>query len=606
MSRKWLKQFPSTKQKPRRARQRTFRPQVEALEARLVPTQFFEAETALLGGIGPYFDGGAINNYPRVEDITDSGHGNYDGTGYVNLAYSDDSTITWDNVPEDQAGDYTLAFRYSMNTYYTGMFIPARPMGLMVNDTVITRALDFEATGDSTKGGDPWAVFDDLRITVHLNAGVNTIELFATDLAATGANPHLDSFTITPVDAGVLPAAPTSLTASAGVGNVDLSWQPSAIASSYNIYRSTESGSETLIAGGVTAAYFFDTGLASDGTSYFYQVSAVNSAGESDRTEEVSGTPSAPAGLLFSDDFSNGPSSAWKFTPDKGYWLPQVGQLTDATGDTVADVAQTATVALPAGAVSWQADLLTKEGYGAGVDRQGNPGISGISVQSADGLNGVSFSVFADFTLNVGTTVNGVWQGWTRVGIAAPLMHRGGPEMLWHTYDIQLDSAGTFSLVFDGTGLRSGINAGPPSAWDAGIGTGTLFTLSNLDNRHLSTSFDNVRAVGIAGAPSAGTGEEAQFTAFAILDVTRDMTHVPPVTAMQFPGESRISNEVSVTAQAAVADAPAELSAPASHGPARLSWTSARAESHSVYQDTISGVESLMSGGVTDSAFIGG
>jgi hypothetical protein len=109
MSRNWWKQWASATQKPRQTARHSYRPQVEALEPRLVPSQFFEAETALLGGTGPYFDGGAINNYPRVEDVTTSGQTNYDGPGYVNLAYSDDSTITWDNVTEDQAGDYVLA-----------------------------------------------------------------------------------------------------------------------------------------------------------------------------------------------------------------------------------------------------------------------------------------------------------------------------------------------------------------------------------------------------------------------------------------------------------------------------------------------------------------
>ena len=104
MSEYWLKQFASMKQIRRRATQRSFHPRVEALEPRLVLSQFFEAEgTAILGGIGPYFDGGAINDYPRAEDEHTSGHTGHDGSGYVNLAYSDDSTITWNNVVEDQA-----------------------------------------------------------------------------------------------------------------------------------------------------------------------------------------------------------------------------------------------------------------------------------------------------------------------------------------------------------------------------------------------------------------------------------------------------------------------------------------------------------------------
>jgi hypothetical protein len=93
----------------------------------------------------------------------------------------------------------------------------------------------------------------------------------------------------------------------------------------------------------------------------------------------------------------------------------------------------------------------------------------------------------------VGTTVNGVWQGSTDVGTAS--------AFTWHTYQIQLATDGTFSVFLDGTVLRSGISAGPASAWAGGIGTGTLFTLSSLDERHLSTAFDNVRALG--ATPSA-------------------------------------------------------------------------------------------------------
>jgi hypothetical protein len=445
-------------------------------------------------------------------------------------------------------------------------------MGLMVNGTVITRALPFTATGDSTQGGDPWSVWADLPVAVHLNAGANTIELFASDLAASGANPHVDSMRIRPVDPGVLPPSPTNLTASAGVGTVDLSWEPSRIASSYNIFRSTSSGRETLIASGVTATYFFDAGLASDGTSYFYQVSAVNAAGESARTGEVSATPTAPQGLLFSDDFSNGPSPAWVFNPEEDYWLPQVGQLTDAQGDTVANVPQTATVTLPGGTGTWQADLLTREGYGAAVDHQGNHGISGLSVQSSDGLNAVFFSVFDNFTLNVGTTVNGVWQGWTQVGIAAPVMHAGGPEMLWHTYDIRLDADSTFSVLFDGDTLSSGISAGPRSAWSGGIGTGTLFTEATLDDRHLSTFFDNVRAFELGSGPNTLEGTAGRGTLISTGISSTTFAGFGAVTSTE---ESLAAREVFTLAPAMVwtSVAPAELTASAGNEQATRPWT---------------------------------
>jgi hypothetical protein len=506
MSKHLLKLFGSPKRKPRRHARPAFQPQLEAMESRLVPS-FYEAETAQLGGISPYFDGVAVNDYPRVEDVSTSGQTNYDGTGYVNLAYSDDSTITWDDVNGGPAGDYTLSFRYSMDTYYTDVFTPYRPMGLSVNGNVITDALAFHATGDSATGDDPWSIWMDLPVTVHLTAGANSVELFSTNIAAAGANPHVDSLTVTPVAGGAAPDTPTGLSASGGVGDVDLSWSSSAIASSYNIYRGTSSGSETLLATGVTATYFFDTGLLADGTSYYYQVSAVNSAGESARAGESSATPSAPAGLLFSDDFSSGASSAWSFSPAAGYWVPQVGQLTDSGGDTVAGVAQTAMLALPGGTASWQADLRTREGtapHAAAVDLQGNPGVSGISVRSGDGLNEVLLFVEDDnpsswpagnypVSLFMGVTVNGVWQASTQVGTATPFT--------WHTYQIRLDADGTFAVLLDGHVLSSGISAGPASAWAGGLGWGTLFTQSDLDNRHLSTAFDNVRALAQAPSP---------------------------------------------------------------------------------------------------------
>jgi hypothetical protein len=193
------------------------------------------------------------------------------------------------------------------------------------------------------------------------------------------------------------------------------------------------------------------------------------------------------------------------------------------------------------------------------VDEQGNPGISGISVQSADGLNGVSFSVFADFSVNVAVTVNGMQQPWQRVGIAAPFMHRGGPEMLWHTYNIQLDADGTFTVLLDGNVLRSGISAGPASAWADGIGSGTLFTLSSLDSRHLSTSFDNVRVFGLADAPHtpAGTANSPEALtagiaspALADTGLSTGATNVHQVAAVESVGASSPADEATATARA--------------------------------------------------------
>jgi subtilisin family serine protease len=90
------------------------------------------------------------------------------------------------------------------------------------------------------------------------------------------------------------PAAPTGLTGSAGDARVTLGWSGSSGATGYNLKRSTISGAETTIASGLTSTSYVDTATA-NGTTYFYRVSAANSAGESANSNEVSATPTAPA-----------------------------------------------------------------------------------------------------------------------------------------------------------------------------------------------------------------------------------------------------------------------------------------------------------------------
>jgi titin len=88
------------------------------------------------------------------------------------------------------------------------------------------------------------------------------------------------------------PAAPTALSASAGPGKVTLGWSaPAGGATTYNVYRSTSSGTEALLAGGVTTAAYTDTAV-SVGTKYFYVVAGVNSAGTGPASNEASATPS--------------------------------------------------------------------------------------------------------------------------------------------------------------------------------------------------------------------------------------------------------------------------------------------------------------------------
>jgi fibronectin type 3 domain-containing protein len=90
------------------------------------------------------------------------------------------------------------------------------------------------------------------------------------------------------------PAAPSGLMATAANTQVNLTWTVSATATSYNVKRATTTGGPYTKISSPTSPSFTDTGL-TNGTTYFYVVSAVNSAGESANSSEVSAKPTAPA-----------------------------------------------------------------------------------------------------------------------------------------------------------------------------------------------------------------------------------------------------------------------------------------------------------------------
>ena len=89
-----------------------------------------------------------------------------------------------------------------------------------------------------------------------------------------------------------VPAAPTALTATRlnQKGRIALRWNTVSGAASYTVKRAaTSGGAYVAIASGLTAASYTDTGLTS-GRTYYYVVTAVNSAGESPNSNQASAT----------------------------------------------------------------------------------------------------------------------------------------------------------------------------------------------------------------------------------------------------------------------------------------------------------------------------
>jgi hypothetical protein len=116
--------------------------------------------------------------------------------------------------------------------------------------------------------------------------------------------------------------APAGLSATAGNGQVSLSWNAVPNASGYNVKRSnTSGGGYAILAGGATGTNFTDLAV-SNNTTYYYVVSAVNGGSESANSLEVSASPQWPAisGIISNFGFETPVTSTYQYNPTGAGW----------------------------------------------------------------------------------------------------------------------------------------------------------------------------------------------------------------------------------------------------------------------------------------------
>jgi fibronectin type 3 domain-containing protein len=357
----------------------------------------------------------------------------------------------------------------------------------------------------------------------------------ARDAAGNVSGPSNVATVIVPA---TVPGVPTGLTATAGNGQVGLSWTAPVVnggtaITGYKIYRSTTSGGETLFASPAgTATTYTNTGL-TNGTAYFYKVTAVNGVGEGGLSGEASATPTATTTI---------PGAPTGLTATRGNgqvdltWIPPASNGGSAITN----------YNVYRGTTSGNLSLVTTLGN---VTTYNDPGLT----------NGTTHYYQV-------TAVNGVGEGASsNAASATPATPPGAPTGLGatggdHQVALSWTAPANGGSTITGYKVYRGTAAGAEVLLIAPAGTGTTYTDTGLVN---------------------GT------------------TYFYKVTAVNAVGEGALSAEASAT-PATTPDAPTNLTATPGPGQVVLSWTAPSSSGGSpvtgykIYQGTTSGGESLV------------
>lgn len=248
--------------------------------------------------------GGASGNF--MADTAYSG-----GTGVTNSS----ATINTSGVSNPAPQAAYQSERYGNFTYTISNLVPAAPYRVRLHFAetywtqagkrifnVILNGVSSLANFDifAAAGGANTAVVKEFIVpasatgtiamqftSVVNNAKVDAIEVIPSTTAGSGSTAGVPP-------TATLPSAPTNLAAVAGNGSATLSWGAVSGATGYNVKRaSTSGGTYTTVASNIGTVSYVNSGL-SNGTPYYYVVSALNTAGEGINSAPITVTPVAP------------------------------------------------------------------------------------------------------------------------------------------------------------------------------------------------------------------------------------------------------------------------------------------------------------------------
>jgi hypothetical protein len=277
--------------------------------------------------------------------------------------------------------------------------------------------------------------------------------------------------------AATAPGAPSSLIANAGDNSVTLSWSPAAGATSYNTYRGTAPG--VTKANGTKVSGVQSPNVVSgltNGTPYYFVVTAVNAAGESAESAEVSATPVAP-GAGFTQADGTGTWDGIQFSMGSEIGWTRVGATIDGSGSITATYVldSTGNTTLPApGSFTWiisGTGVVTEGGANGDPDFHGQMSSNKLLVIGKKGGGGTSAGVMV-FRKRTGTT-------FTSADLANKTFtyHQllSGADNTWErgAGTTNASSVVTLTSIVTPSGDQTPGEAGPLAVNSAGIVTGS-------------------------------------------------------------------------------------------------------------------------------------
>jgi hypothetical protein len=494
------------------------------------------------------------------------------------LDYSTTYTATISTGVTDMAGNHmTSDAQWSFTTEASPLVPPIPPTGL----TATAGDRQVSISWNSVSGATSYNIYWSTASGVTISTGTKIPSISNTSYSHTGlANGTTYYYVVTAVNSygesgisspapatpGAPPVPPTGLLASPGNGQVTVSWNSVSGSTSYNIYWSYASGvtktNGTKIS--LTTNSYIHMGL-TNGTTYYYVVTAVNNYGESAESSPVSASPGIPpqgpptgvTATAGDTQVTISWSSATGATSYNIYWNT-TGWPTKTTGTKISNVGSPfvhlgltngtayyyVVTAVNSFGESWESSLVSAvpgTAPAAPTDVTASPGDGQISISWSNSAGATSYNIYWSTAPGV-TKANG-----TKISLAtSPYIHTGLTNGKPYYYVVTaVNSYGESSTSNEVPQTPAGTAPIIPKNVKTYPGDGQI-TIS-WDSVSFATSYNIYWSTTTGVSKSTGTKISNVTSPYTHTGLTNGTTYFYVVTAVNSYGESGESSESSVT-----------------------------------------------------------